>query len=176
MWKKYWHNFIKLIKTPEFKFIVVLERESLQKQIQQDELIMYTTKLELGVLACLWCTGTHQEKIEFLMALAFPENNSLVTAQDDELLFVFVKLLEFSNDLPLRYCKVFEDVPSTGYQEAEYSVLHSNDVNDDASSLFTIQDIIEEEMQPIEDLHETYSEHFEDWLLEKVFPPYEGKM
>lgn len=54
-WKDSWQNVEKLLKTPEFKVITVTERKAIKSLVPQDKLINYTTKLEIGILALLWC-------------------------------------------------------------------------------------------------------------------------
>lgn len=54
-WKESWQNVEKLLKTPEFKVITVTERKAIKSIVPQDKLINYTTKLEIGILALLWC-------------------------------------------------------------------------------------------------------------------------
>lgn len=57
-WKESWSNVDKLFKTPEFKVITVTERRAIKGVVPQEKLINYTTKLEVGILALLWCNGT----------------------------------------------------------------------------------------------------------------------
>lgn len=57
-WKESWQNVEKLLRTPEFKVITVTERRAIKGVVPQEQLINYTTKLEVGILALLWCDGT----------------------------------------------------------------------------------------------------------------------
>ena len=113
-------------------------------KIMYDELASYTSKLELGVLAFIWCSGTSKQKSKFLFQLANPCDEYEIQWSDDELKFIFLKILQFSTDLPLRY---FEQTPE-----------------------FTIEEIINEEIKHLENLDEKYSEYFYDWFIDVVFP------
>ena len=109
-WKESWSNVDKLLKTPEFKVITVTERGAIKSIVPQEQLINYTTKLEVGILALLWCDGTQKERTSFFSKLANPGNKNEIGCNDDELKFIFVKLLEYSTDLPLRYEQAFMDI------------------------------------------------------------------
>ena len=71
-WKESWSNVDKLLKTPEFKVITVTERRAIKGVVPQEKLINYTTKLEVGILALLWCQGTQKERTTFFLKLANP--------------------------------------------------------------------------------------------------------
>ena len=96
-----------MLKTPEFKQIVVVERNAIKNYVPEKDLINYTTKLEVGILALLWCQGSQNAKANYLYKLANPQKQDFIGWSDDELKFVFVKLLEYATDLPLRYFEVF---------------------------------------------------------------------
>jgi hypothetical protein len=51
-WIELWPNVEKLLKLPEFKFQVCKEDKALEGK---DERINYISKIEVGILACLWC-------------------------------------------------------------------------------------------------------------------------
>lgn len=70
-------------------------------------MINYTTKLEIGILALLWCEGDHNSKVIHFFNLANSKNYEYIGISDDELKFIFVKLLVYSTDLPVRYEKDF---------------------------------------------------------------------
>lgn len=76
-------------------------------KIQYEELFSYSSKLELGVLAFLWCSGTSKQKSKFLFQLANPSDQFEISWSDDELKFVFLKILQYSTELPLRYFQAF---------------------------------------------------------------------
>lgn len=109
-WRESWWNVEKLLKTPEFKVITVTERGAIKDIVPQEELINYTTKIEVGILALLWCDGTQKERTAFFTQLANPSGRNEIGCNDDELKFIFVKLLEYSTDLPLRYEQAFMDI------------------------------------------------------------------
>lgn len=71
-WKESWSNVDKLLKTPEFKVITVTERRAIKGLVPQEKLINYTTKLEIGILALLWCQGSQKERTAFFLKLANP--------------------------------------------------------------------------------------------------------
>ena len=56
-WKELWHNVEALLKFPVFKEITLIEHQK-GSDIPKDELINYTTKLEIGILGLLWCAGS----------------------------------------------------------------------------------------------------------------------
>ena len=58
----------------------------------------YVSKLELGVLALLWCSGTQQQKASFLFNLAAGDKD-VIYFDDPEMKFIFVKLLRFASNL-----------------------------------------------------------------------------
>ena len=68
----------------------------------------YTTKLEVGILALLWCKGNHKSKAKHFFNLANSKNYEYIGLSDDELKFIFVKLLIYSTDLPVRYENDFQ--------------------------------------------------------------------
>ena len=70
-------------------------------------MINYTTKLEIGILALLWCQGDHHSKVFHFFNLANSKDYEYIGISDDELKFIFVKLLVYSTDLPVRYEKDF---------------------------------------------------------------------
>ena len=57
-WQKQWNKVEKLLRTPEFKSVVVNELNSIRMIVAYNDLINYISKLELGILALLWCQGT----------------------------------------------------------------------------------------------------------------------
>lgn len=117
-WKESWQNVEKLLKTPEFKVITVTERKAIKSIVPQDKLINYTTKLEIGILALLWCQGSQKDRTAFFLKLANPVELDQIGCTDDELKFIFVKLLEYSTDLPLRYEQAFMDISAESIQPA----------------------------------------------------------
>ena len=46
------------------------ERKAIKDKVDHEELINYCTKLEIGILAILWCSGPQEAKAEFLYNLA----------------------------------------------------------------------------------------------------------
>ena len=90
----------------------------------------FTTKLELGVLALLWCSGNQEEKARFFCKLANPNGDEFITHTDKEVKFIFKKLFYFSKDLTDKYLnhkkKIMEsaasvikglETPGGGYYE-----------------------------------------------------------
>lgn len=135
------------MKTPEFKVITVKERKAIQGVVPYDKLINYTSKLELGILALLWCDGTHQQKVQFAIKLTNPNQVDQIGCTDDELKFIFVKLLEYSTDLPMRYEQAFMDISidSNSAQPANNTDAQYNPEED----LFTIEEIVDREMEDL---------------------------
>ena len=54
-------------------------------------------------MALLWCSGTQKARSDFFMKLANPKDEEFILCNSAELQFIFVKMLEYSTDLPLRY-------------------------------------------------------------------------
>ena len=61
-WKEKWSNIERLLKAPALKEMVCTYHTKNQFQIDMevpdDQKLYYTTKLELGVIALLWCGGS----------------------------------------------------------------------------------------------------------------------
>ena len=72
---------------------------------------------------------------------------------------IFVKLLEFSTDLPLRYTEVFWE-NTERIEKFEH--------------LFTIDEIINDEIEPIDELDEKYTEYYYDWFIDQIFPEFQS--
>ena len=68
-WRKLWVNVECLFKLPVFKEITLLEHKK-GSSIELSECMNYTTKLEIGILGLLWCTGSQKAKANFLYKLA----------------------------------------------------------------------------------------------------------
>jgi len=62
-WTSLWPKAVQLLKAPEFKEVIYHDRNLLAPE---DDLLEYTSKLELGCLALLWCQGSHDDKADFL--------------------------------------------------------------------------------------------------------------
>jgi hypothetical protein len=45
--------------TPEFKQVTISEKMNVESKVLYEELISHTSKIEIGVLAFLWCSGTN---------------------------------------------------------------------------------------------------------------------
>lgn len=153
-WKESWQNVEKLLRTPEFKVITVTERRAIKGVVPQEQLINYTTKLEVGILALLWCDGTQKERTSYFTKLANPGNKNEIGCNDDELKFIFVKLLEYSTDLPLRYEQAFMDISSESIMAQPANNLSARDNpgqmdNPAEEDLFTIEEIIDREMDDL---------------------------
>lgn len=71
--------------------------------INESQFSNYTTKLELGSLALLWCSGSQELKAKFLGNLANPRGDEFITHTGTELRFIFKKLLYFAVILPDKY-------------------------------------------------------------------------
>lgn len=178
-WKESWSNVDKLLKTPEFKVITVTERRVLliKSQVPQEKLINYTTKLEVGILALLWCQGTQKQRTAFFLKLANPIMSENIGCTDDELKFIFVKLLEYSTDLPLRYEQAFMDIsresitahPATNLSAQGGGQTAMNGATDE--DLFTIEEIIDREMEDLSQLDEKYCEEsfYYGWFIDEIF-------
>ena len=80
--------------------------------MREEELVNYTSKLEIGILGLLWCTGNQKEKAEAMFKLIASNGTKYVSCYDRELMFIFVKLLQFSIDLLSKYYSDFTDVQS----------------------------------------------------------------
>ena len=98
-WKEDWPKVAMLLRSPEFKCLVFDEKENLNHKIGRNQLCEYVSKLEISVLALLWCSGTRQQKAKFLYQLAAPNSQTLLF-DDPEMKFIFTKLLRFSWNLP----------------------------------------------------------------------------
>jgi len=105
-WTKLWDNVECLLKLPVFKEITLLEHSKGSK-IPYNELINYTTKLEVGILGLLWCTGSQKAKANFIYKLAQPDDDPNVAWNDDELKIIFVRLVHFSIDTPSKWFQPF---------------------------------------------------------------------
>jgi len=84
-----------------------------------------------------------------LLKLANPVGGDQIGCTDDELKFIFVKLLEYSTDLPLRYEQAFMDISSESI-----NALPANNVDGRVTAisdddLFTIEEIIDREMDDL---------------------------
>lgn len=158
-WITQWPNVEKILKTPEFKQIVVTERKAIKHKVSEDQIINYCTKIELGVLAIIWCSGTQQAKAEFLFNLASSGSEQSISWSDEELKLIFVKLLQFATDLPLRYTEAFGEI---------------TDENIQFQNLFSIEEIIKEEIDPINDLDDKYTEFYYDWFIDQIFPEFQS--
>ena len=62
-----------------------------------------TSKMEVGVLALLWCQGTKREKAEFLANLVQQDKEKDISWKNKDLLFMFEKLFYYSYDMTLKY-------------------------------------------------------------------------
>ncbi len=76
----------------------------------EQEIVNYTSKLEIGILGLLWCSGNQKEKTEEMFKLIASNGTKYVSCYDRELIFIFVKLLQFSIDLQSKYFSDFKDV------------------------------------------------------------------
>lgn len=148
-----WVNVEKLLKVPEFKVIAVKDLEAIQDIIPWENLINCTSKLEIGILALIWCEGSLQQKASFLTSLLNTSKASkqTVSCNSELLRFIFVKILEFSTDLPLRYDEVFEDV-TTGAAEVKQNGngVGRSDQSLDEGDLFSIGEIVQAEVPELE--------------------------
>ena len=59
-WKGLWSNVEMLLKTSEFKVVTLADKDALKDNIPFDQLINFTSKLEISILALLWCSGTQK--------------------------------------------------------------------------------------------------------------------
>ena len=73
-WSEDWQKIRFLLMLPELKQVMISEKMNVDNKITYEDLISYTSKLELGVLAFLWCTGTNRQKSSFLFKLVNPSN------------------------------------------------------------------------------------------------------
>ena len=73
-WKELWPNVERLLRTPEFKSLIVKELKAVAPQIQKEHILDWTTKLELGVIALLYCQGSLEDKARFFYDLANPND------------------------------------------------------------------------------------------------------
>ena len=85
------------------------EKEDLNGKITPNMQSEYLSKLELGILALLWCSGSQSSKASFLFNLAAPDKD-LILFDDPEMKFIFVKLLRYSANLP-SYYEQYKDGP-----------------------------------------------------------------
>ena len=100
-WKEEWPKVAYLLRSSEFKGLVFDEKEILINKIGdgKNQLCEYVSKMEISVLALLWCNGTRYQKAKFLYKLAAPNSDTLLF-DDPEMKFIFTKLLRFSWNLP----------------------------------------------------------------------------
>ena len=59
-WQEDWQKVTFLLQTPEFKQITVSEKRNIESKVPYEDLLSHTSKLELGVIAFLWCSGTNK--------------------------------------------------------------------------------------------------------------------
>ena len=156
-WKELWVNFVRLIRMPEFKSIIVKERAQLPAGIDRDKILDWTTRLEIGSVALLWCQGSLKDKADFFYDLVNPgdvvREGQLtgVAWSDDELKLVFVKLLQMSTDMPERYKQAFKVVCEESLAGA--GPISGDDLLDYDTDLFTMSETIycvEEELSALE--------------------------
>ena len=57
-WQEDWSKVEALLRLPEFKLLMNEEKENLRGKIGYGQEVEYLSKLELGVLALLWCHGS----------------------------------------------------------------------------------------------------------------------
>ena len=72
-------------------------------KIQEDQVQNYTTKLEIGCIALLWCSGSQDLKAKFMSNMANPRAEEFITHTGAELRFIFKKLLYCACSLPEKY-------------------------------------------------------------------------
>ena len=63
----------------------------------------YVCKLDMGVLALLWCSGSQKSRARLLNKLINPKDKKHIRINNKELEYVFKKLIYFSIDLPEQY-------------------------------------------------------------------------
>jgi len=103
-WKQQWPNVAALCRTYLMKELVVCNTiKGFSHKIQEDQCINYTTKLEVGALALLWCSGSQELKAKFMTNLANPRGDEFITHTGSELRFIFKKLLYNAVILPEKY-------------------------------------------------------------------------
>lgn len=172
-WREMWTNVDKLLKVPEFKVVAVKDLQVIQNFIPWENLINCTSKLEIGILALIWCEGSMQQKASFFTSLL---NTSLgsketISSDSEQLRFIFVKIMEYSTDLPLRYDEVFDDVTSgaAAAKQSGNGVGRSEQSLEDAD-LFSIGEIVQAEVPDLELLDQKYSEEqfFKTWLIDEL--------
>ena len=87
--------------------------------------------------------------------------------------FIFVKLLEYSTDLPLRYEQAFMDISreSITAQPATNLSGQGGGQNPNEEDLFTIEEIIDREMEDLSQLDEKYCEEsfYYGWFIDEIF-------
>ena len=59
-WREDWPMVAALLRLPEFKQLQYEEKEDLSTKITSSMQSEYVSKLELGIIALLWCNGTQQ--------------------------------------------------------------------------------------------------------------------
>ena len=84
-WKKRWPNLERLLWTNPFKSIV--SEEQLVKEGLESE-IGFTSKLEFAALGLVWCEGKLEDKANFLFELINPEQDEMVSKNNNNLKFV----------------------------------------------------------------------------------------
>ena len=89
---------------------------------------------------------------------------------------MFVKLLEYSTDLPLRYEQAFNDISSESIMAQPANNLSARDhpgqtEMPDEEDLFTIEEIIDREMDDLAQLDEKYCEEsfYYGWFIDEIF-------
>ena len=82
-------------------------------KIPYESSINYTSKLEIAILAILWCQGTVREKAQYLCTLVTKDNDESISLNNQDLQFAFIKLLQFGYDLPSRYTDEFQNPSNT---------------------------------------------------------------
>lgn len=165
-WKQLWPNVDKLLRMPEFKCIVVKERKAIAEHVAREELEQWTTKLEVGILGLLWCEGSMRAKANFFYDLANPTENAAsghingLTWSDDELKFIFVKLLYAAVDLPKKYASQFKLL---GGQQL-------NVIYDEESNL-SVDEMIKCVEHELAQSDKKYGDerYFDDWFIEPFF-------
>ena len=161
----------RLLRTPEFKSLIVKELKAVAPQIQKENILDWTTKLELGVIALLYCRGSLEDKAQFFYDLANPNDIMRegevkgVAWSDDELKFIFVKLLQFATDMPERYKNAFKVLGETG------SPASFDDSLDYEADLYSYEEAIYCAEEELSQLDQLYGEEafFDRWLLDPFF-------
>lgn len=160
-WKQMWPNVARLLSAPELKSVFVAHYYRLSKTIKKEEIFEYTSKLEFGILALLFCEHDKiDRKLDFLYFLAnFHETSKSyegvygLSHEDRELKFIFGKLLQYAIDLPERYASKFE-----GKQQGGANLY----LCDNADEVFkTVKEQLRDE-------EEEYAEEYQDEMLNDV--------